>query len=140
MNNLQTSSFTQRFSKNSRQDPLFCIVVTQPIMSLVSAVASFVLLHLISADIGPGGETCGPNTAADTQCPLESDGGFSSYIDSDIECPDYADCCYCEEIECDDCDLFKIEGENGARAVPSIYIDGDQDDGVKIECLGKFTG
>ena len=111
-------------------------ITTNPAMALLSTLMGVCLLRISSAQIGPGGQTCGIDDAS-SECPIDSS-GFSSYTDSSIECDADYDCCYCGTILCEDCETFKIDGDYGIAEVPDITIEGKSDSGVKIECTGML--
>ena len=95
------------------------------------------MLRLSSAQSSPGIVECQIDpSSSDNECPLNSDGSFGDFVDSEIECSEDYSCCYCDDIECPDCVKFQIDGDYGAYGVTPIVIVGDDEDGIKIECSG----
>ena len=105
-------------------------------MWMLSVISSLCLLRLASAqDVGAGGKYC-RSDIEDGQCPGNPPNDYTGLSSDEIECSDDYDCCYCEEIVCDDCEKFQIDGYGAAYGVPRILINGSPSDGVKIECTG----
>ena len=111
-------------------------------MWMLSVILSLCLLRLASAqDTGAGGQFC-RSDIEDGQCPGNPPNDYTGLGGNEIECSDYYECCYCEEILCgaewpdinEECEKFQIDGYGGAYGVPRILIIGDRSDGVKIEC------
>ena len=106
-------------------------------MWMLSVISSLCLLRLASAQ-GAGGQYCDIDIE-DGQCPGTPPNFYTGLVNNEIECSDDYECCYCEDIECSGpCEKFQIDGAYGAIGVPRIEIEGDSDDGVKIECTSMY--
>lgn len=107
------------------------------LLSVLSGIHFMSTLQLSRAQF-PGPAECILNDANDNQCPV-SNGAFTTYDNSEIECSEDYSCCYCDSITCADCEKFLIDGDKGAIGVTPIEIVGEADNGgVKIECTGLF--